>query len=40
MNLKLVFRALRRISRWALEFYSEVYVVGGENVPRAGPLIV
>ncbi|TFK50350.1 hypothetical protein OE88DRAFT_1808699 [Heliocybe sulcata] len=41
MELKLVYRVLRKISDWALsEFYSEVYVEGQENVPQAGPLIV
>lgn len=41
MELKLVYRALRKISDWALsEFYSEVYVEGQHNVPEAGPLII
>ncbi|KAI0683272.1 hypothetical protein BC835DRAFT_1396021 [Cytidiella melzeri] len=40
MNLKLVFRALRRMSLWSLEFYSDVHVAGQEHVPKVGPLIV
>ncbi|KAI0087155.1 hypothetical protein BDY19DRAFT_304741 [Irpex rosettiformis] len=40
MNFKLVFRALRRISLWSLEFYSDVHVEGKEHITKAGPLIV
>ncbi|EIN05733.1 hypothetical protein PUNSTDRAFT_106716 [Punctularia strigosozonata HHB-11173 SS5] len=41
MELKLVYRALRKISDWALDgFYSEVYVDGAENVPERAPLIM
>ncbi|KZT25959.1 acyltransferase [Neolentinus lepideus HHB14362 ss-1] len=41
MELKLVYRILRKISDWSLsEFYSEVYVEGQDNVPQAGPLII
>ncbi|KAF9025241.1 hypothetical protein BDZ89DRAFT_1016948 [Hymenopellis radicata] len=41
MNLKLVYRALRKISDWTVYgFYSEVYVEGTENVPNDGPIII
>ncbi|KAI8970577.1 glycerol-3-phosphate-1-acyltransferase [Trametes punicea] len=40
MELKLVYRGLRQLSDWILHFYSEIYVDGGENVPRDGPLII
>ncbi|KAF9456312.1 hypothetical protein BDZ94DRAFT_1177998 [Collybia nuda] len=41
MELKIVYRVLRKISDWTLGgFYSEVHVEGQENVPRAGPLII
>ncbi|KAI0371934.1 glycerol-3-phosphate-1-acyltransferase [Pilatotrama ljubarskyi] len=40
MELKVVYRGLRRVSDWALRFYSEIYVDGQENVPRDGPLII
>lgn len=40
MNLKLVYRALRRISLWSMEYYSDVHVEGQEHVLEAGPLIM
>ena len=40
MNLKIVFRILRRMSLWSLEYYSDVHVAGREHIPKAGPLIV
>lgn len=41
MELRLVYRILRKVSDWTLEtFYSEVYVDGAENVPKTGPLIM
>ncbi|KAI0821472.1 hypothetical protein BC629DRAFT_1587737 [Irpex lacteus] len=40
MNLKLVYRALRRISLWSMEYYSDVHVEGQEHVLEAGPLII
>ncbi|KAJ7364019.1 glycerol-3-phosphate-1-acyltransferase [Mycena albidolilacea] len=41
MELRLVYRILRKVSDWTLEtFYSEVYVDGAENVPKTGPLII
>jgi hypothetical protein len=41
MELKLVYRALRKISEWTVGgFYEEVHVDGGEHVPKDGPLIV
>lgn len=40
MPLRLVYRALRKISDWSLSFYSDVYVEGQENVPVDGPVIL
>lgn len=41
MELKLVYRALRKVSDWTLsDYYSEVFVQGKENVPKGGPLIM
>jgi hypothetical protein len=41
MELKLVYRVLRKISDWSVGgFYSEVHVEGQENVRRDGPLIM
>ncbi|KAJ6494808.1 hypothetical protein C8R47DRAFT_974336 [Mycena vitilis] len=41
MELRLVYRILRKVSDWALaNFYSEVYVVGEQNVPKETPLII
>ncbi len=40
MELKLVYRALRKISDWSLAFYSEKLVLGQEYVPKDGPLIM
>ncbi|KAF8815561.1 hypothetical protein BYT27DRAFT_7193306 [Phlegmacium glaucopus] len=41
MQLKLVYRFLRKISDWTVDgFYSEVYLEGQENVPKEGPLII
>ena len=41
MELKLVYRALRKISEWTVTgFYEEVYVDGGGHVPKDGPLIM
>lgn len=38
---KLVYRTLRLISDWTLSgFFSEVCVVGAENVPKEGALIL
>ncbi|KAI0794988.1 hypothetical protein C8Q75DRAFT_803827 [Abortiporus biennis] len=40
-ELKLVYRALRKISDWTVHgFYSNVYIEGEENVPKEGPLII
>ncbi|KAI0369703.1 glycerol-3-phosphate-acyltransferase [Pilatotrama ljubarskyi] len=34
-------RVLRRIASWAVvSFFTEIHVIGGENVPRDGPIIV
>ncbi|KZT03700.1 acyltransferase [Laetiporus sulphureus 93-53] len=40
MEIQLVYRVLRKLSHWALSFYSEIQVVGEENVPSDGPIIV
>ncbi|KIM43752.1 hypothetical protein M413DRAFT_443659 [Hebeloma cylindrosporum] len=41
MELKLVYRALRKVSDWTIAgYYSETYVEGKENVPEDGPLII
>ena len=39
-NWRLVYRTLRRLSKWLLAYYSEVHVSGQENVPRDGPVIL
>ncbi|KIY72325.1 hypothetical protein CYLTODRAFT_486527 [Cylindrobasidium torrendii FP15055 ss-10] len=40
-NLKLVYRALRKISDWTINgYYSEILVEGEENVPVDGPTII
>ena len=34
-------RIIRRIAGWAVvSFFTEIHVVGGENVPKDGPIIV
>ena len=34
-------RIIRRIASWAVySFFTEVRVIGGENVPLNGPIIV
>jgi glycerol-3-phosphate O-acyltransferase/dihydroxyacetone phosphate acyltransferase len=46
MELRLVYRILRKISEWALvDFYSEVYVDDGQQtqtirVPKDAPIIL
>ncbi|KAJ6505984.1 glycerol-3-phosphate-1-acyltransferase [Mycena vulgaris] len=42
MELRLVYRILRKISDWTLDtgFYSEAYVSGEYNVPKDTPLIL
>jgi glycerol-3-phosphate O-acyltransferase/dihydroxyacetone phosphate acyltransferase len=41
MELKLVYRALRKISDWTVAgYYSETYIEGQENIPKDGPLIM
>ncbi|GLB37088.1 putative phosphate acyltransferases [Lyophyllum shimeji] len=38
---KVLHRVIRQISAWALSsFFSEIRVIGGENVPKDGPIIV
>jgi 1-acyl-sn-glycerol-3-phosphate acyltransferase len=34
-------RIIRRLAGWAVwSFFTEVHVIGGENVPKEGPIIV
>uniref|UniRef100_A0A8H7XV31 Phospholipid/glycerol acyltransferase domain-containing protein n=1 Tax=Psilocybe cubensis TaxID=181762 RepID=A0A8H7XV31_PSICU len=41
MELKLVYRVLRKISDWTVAgYYSETCVEGQENIPAHGPLII
>ncbi|EAU86620.2 hypothetical protein CC1G_07278 [Coprinopsis cinerea okayama7 len=41
MELKLVYRGLRKVSDWILDgYFSEVVVEGKENVPVEGPLVI
>ncbi|KAJ7594960.1 hypothetical protein C8J56DRAFT_928097 [Mycena floridula] len=41
MELKLVYRFLRKVSEWTINgYYSEVEVLGYENVPKDGPIIL
>lgn len=38
---RLLHRILRRIARLSVEsFFTELRVIGGENVPKDGPIIV
>jgi 1-acyl-sn-glycerol-3-phosphate acyltransferase len=37
----LLHRIFRRLATWAVwSFFTEVHVIGGENVPEDGPIIV
>jgi len=37
----IVHKVIRRIASWAVySFFTEVRVIGGENVPANGPIIV
>ena len=36
----LVYRSLREASDWMLNYYSEIGVLGQENIPREGPLLM
>ncbi|KAH9859064.1 glycerol-3-phosphate-acyltransferase [Lenzites betulinus] len=39
-NAYIVHRVIRRIASWAVvAFFTEIHVIGGENVPRDGPII-
>lgn len=41
MELKIVYRVLRKISDWTVAgYYSETCVEGQENIPLHGPLIM
>jgi 1-acyl-sn-glycerol-3-phosphate acyltransferase len=34
-------RAIRGLASWAVDsFFTELRVIGGENVPKTGPIIV
>ena len=38
---KIVHRIVRTVASWAVtSFFTEIRVVGGENVPKHGPIIV
>ncbi|EKM54873.1 uncharacterized protein PHACADRAFT_124278 [Phanerochaete carnosa HHB-10118-sp] len=38
---KIIHRIIRRVAGWAVvSFFSEVHVIGEENVPRDGPIVV
>ena len=38
---KLLHRVIRRLAGWAVwSFFTELHVIGGENVPKNGPIIV
>ncbi len=38
---KVLHRGIRRLAGWAVwSFFSEIQVIGGDNVPEDGPLIV
>lgn len=40
-ELKLLHRVLRTLAGWAvLSFFTEIHIIGGENVPADGPIIV
>ena len=39
-DTKIIHRVIRKIAGWAvISFFSEVHVIGEENVPRTGPII-
>ena len=38
---KVIHRVIRRVAGWAvIAFFTEIRVVGEENVPKHGPIIV
>ena len=40
-DTKVLYIIIRKLSDWALSsFFTEVRVIGGENVPKDGPIIV
>ncbi|KAI0075672.1 hypothetical protein K474DRAFT_1624234 [Panus rudis PR-1116 ss-1] len=40
-DLKIIHRVIRRVTGWAVQsFFTEIRVIGEENVPKDGPLIV
>ncbi|EMD33764.1 hypothetical protein CERSUDRAFT_87104 [Gelatoporia subvermispora B] len=40
-DTKILHRIIRRVAGWAVvSFFTEIHVVGGENVPKDGPIIV
>ncbi|KAJ3524678.1 hypothetical protein NM688_g8520 [Phlebia brevispora] len=40
-DAKILHRVLRRVAGWAVtSFFTEIHVIGEENVPKSGPIIV
>ena len=40
-DAKLLHRTIRRLAKWAVwSFFTELHVIGSENVPKDGPIIV
>lgn len=40
-NSMILHRVIRRLAGWAIwSFFSEIHIIGEENVPYDGPLIV
>jgi len=40
-DAKVIHRIIRQLATWAVvSFFTEIRVIGGENVPRDGPLVV
>jgi glycerol-3-phosphate O-acyltransferase / dihydroxyacetone phosphate acyltransferase len=40
-NAYVLHRIIRRLAGWAVwSFFTEVHVIGEENVPKEGPIIV
>jgi glycerol-3-phosphate O-acyltransferase/dihydroxyacetone phosphate acyltransferase len=40
-ELKLLHRVIRQLAAWGtVSFFHRVHIIGGENVPQDGPLIV
>lgn len=40
-ELKVLHRVIRKLANWAvLSFFTEMHVIGSENVPMDGPVIM